>query len=180
MIFKETGFNDLWEIHPSIFKDKRGYFLESYRKEEFEEKGIPEFVQDNQSFSSKGVLRGLHFQRAPHEQGKLVSVISGTVLDIVVDIRPDSPTLGDHYKCVLQGELRNMLYVPPGFAHGFLALEDSLFSYKCSGYYHRPSEMGIKWDDPELRINWNHGVAPIVSEKDAYLPGFQEIMAMLK
>ncbi len=180
MLFKETGFADLWEIEPKVYQDQRGYFLESFRADVFTERGIPSFIQDNQSFSTQGVLRGLHFQRHPHGQGKLVSVIMGSVLDVVVDVRETSSTFGQHYKCVLVGDRRNMLYVPKGFAHGFLALENTILSYKCTGYYHEESEVGIKWNDPMLGIDWNTDSAPIVSNKDSKLPGFQEVLEMLK
>lgn len=163
----------LLEIIPTVYKDERGSFLESYNRQLFEANNLPtHFVQDNQSFSIKGVVRGLHFQRAPHAQGKLVRVISGRVLDIAVDIRPDSPTFGQYEAVELDGIRNNMFYIPEGFAHGFAALEDSIFSYKCTNLYHKASEGGIIWNDPELNIDWQ--VAnPIVSEKDVLLPTFK-------
>ncbi len=180
MKFTETGFDGLWEIKPSIFEDHRGYFMESFQSRLFRDVGITDpFVQDNQSFSKKGVLRGLHFQKAPHEQGKLVSVTSGSVLDVVVDLRPDSDTFGKYYKCLLDNRQHNMLFVPAGFAHGFLALEDSLFTYKCTEFYHKQSEMGIFWNDPQLNIDWGDLSNPIISEKDRALPGFQEVVEIL-
>lgn len=179
MQFIETDIKDLWEIDPVIHRDPRGYFLESFQLEKLQAVGINgPFVQDNQSFSIKGVLRGLHYQKPPYQQGKLVSVTIGKVLDIVVDIRKSSPTLGNHYSCILDAERHNLLYVPEGMAHGFLALENSLFVYKCTDFYHKESEGGIFWNDPDLEIDW--GVTdPIVSEKDAALPCFNEVMEKL-
>lgn len=179
MKFEETGFEGLWCIATSKYEDERGHFRETYRQREFAHRGVGPFIQDNESFSKKGVLRGMHFQRAPHEQGKLVRVTSGQVLDVVVDIRLDSPTFGKHFKYILSADEGNMLYMPPGFAHGFLTLEDAVFNYKCTDYYNRESEMGIKWDDPALGIDWNHP-SPQVSQKDADLRGFEEVMQLLK
>ena len=125
--------------------------MESFQLEKLQAKGITgPFVQDNQSYSKQGVLRGLHFQKEPYAQGKLVSVAFGKVLDIAVDIRPSSPTFGQHYSCLLDDKKHNLLYVPEGMAHGFLALEPSLFVYKCTQFYHKGSEAGIIWDDPDL------------------------------
>jgi len=175
----ETGIHDLWEIDPVIHRDARGYFLESFQLEKLQSVGINgPFVQDNQSFSIKGVLRGLHYQKSPHQQGKLVSVTIGKVLDIVVDIRKSSPTFGNHFRCILDAERHNILYIPEGMAHGFLAMENSLFVYKCTDLYNKESEGGIVWNDPDLKIDW--GVTnPIVSEKDAELPYFNEVMEKL-
>jgi dTDP-4-dehydrorhamnose 3,5-epimerase len=162
-----TTLNGLFRIQPTVFEDSRGYFFESYNKDIFSKDGIEtEFVQDNQSFSQKGVLRGLHFQNPPFGQVKLVRVISGSVLDVVVDIRKNSPTYGMHFSEVLTAIHKNMLYVPAGFAHGFLVLEDNtIFSYKCSNTYHKESEESILWNDPDLNINW--GISnPSLSEKD--------------
>jgi dTDP-4-dehydrorhamnose 3,5-epimerase len=179
MKFSKTGIEDLWEIDPVIHRDQRGYFLESFQLEKLQSIGISgPFVQDNQSYSIKGVLRGLHFQRAPHQQGKLVSVIFGKVLDVVVDIRQSSPTFGKHHCCVLDGEKHNVLYVPEGMAHGFLALENSLFIYKCTEFYHQESESGILWNDPQLGINWG-SVDPIISDKDSALPLFNDAVKKL-
>jgi dTDP-4-dehydrorhamnose 3,5-epimerase len=173
MQVRNTSIEGLVEIFPRVFEDERGFFFESYNEEVFKNAGLPtNFVQDNQSFSVKGVLRGLHFQKAPYAQGKLVRVISGRVLDVAVDLRPDSPTFGKYEVFDLQASLNNMAYVPEGFAHGFVALEDSVFSYKCTNLYHKASESGIIWNDPDLNIDW--GVAaPIVSEKDIVLPTFK-------
>ncbi len=179
MEFIETGIQDLWEIAPVIHRDQRGYFLESFQLERLNSVGINgPFVQDNQSFSFKGVLRGLHFQKSPHQQGKLINVTIGKVLDIVVDIRKSSPTFGNHYSCMLDAEKHNLLYVPEGMAHGFLALENSLFVYKCTEFYNKESERGILWSDPDLDLDWGK-TDPIVSEKDAELPSFNEVMEKL-
>lgn len=179
MQFIETGIQDLWEIEPVIHQDQRGYFLESFQLERLRSTGINGlFVQDNQSFSFKGVLRGLHFQKSPHQQGKLVSVTIGKVLDVVVDIRKSSPTFSNHYSCILDAKRHNILYVPEGMAHGFLALENSLFVYKCTEFYNKESERGILWSDPTLNIDWGM-TDPIVSEKDAKLPSFKDVVEKL-
>ncbi len=177
MQIKQTSIEGLVEIFPRVFEDERGFFFESYNEEAFSNAGLPvSFVQDNQSFSVKGVLRGLHFQKAPYAQGKLVRVISGRVLDVAVDIRQDSPTFGKYEIFDLQASLNNMVYVPEGFAHGFVALEDSIFSYKCTNLYNKGAESGIIWNDTDLNIDW--GVKqPIVSEKDLVLPAFRKIFA---
>lgn len=167
-----TRFEGLYEIQPKVFGDQRGYFLESFRKNTFHDLGITQdFVQDNESFSVKGTLRGLHFQAAPFAQAKLVRVVTGKVLDVALDIRKDSPTFGQHHTVVLSAEKHNMFLVPNGFAHGFVALEDSVFCYKCSNYYHQASEGGILWNDPVLGIDWGLE-EPIVSEKDERLSNF--------
>lgn len=175
MQIRETSIAGLVEIFPRVFEDERGMFFESYNEDLFRRLGLPtNFVQDNQSFSKKGVVRGLHFQNAPFAQGKLVRVISGSVLDVAVDIRPDSPTFGKHEVFVLTSKTNNMAYIPEGFAHGFAALEDSIFSYKCTNLYSKVSESGILWNDADLGIEW--GVAnPIVSEKDIILPSFKAL-----
>jgi len=154
-------------IEPTVFEDSRGYFFESYSKASFEKLGIlEEFVQSNQSLSQKGVLRGLHFQAPPFAQSKLVRVIKGAVLDVVVDIRRSSPTYGKHVSAVLTEHNKKMFYVPVGFAHGFLTLEDdTIFSYKCGNYYNKQSEQGIIWNDPDLNIEWDIQ-NPLISEKD--------------
>ena len=176
MEIKETFIEGLLELQPRIFKDERGFFLETYNKIAFEKAGITTpFVQDNQSFSTKGVLRGLHFQRAPFAQAKLVSVISGRVLDVAVDLRKNSPTFGKHFSVILEAEKRNMLLVPEGFAHGFVALEDCVFSYKCSNIYSKESEAGIIWNDKDLNIDWGYS-NPLVSEKDMVLPAFKNAL----
>lgn len=163
-------------IHPRVFEDGRGYFYESYSKSKYAANGIPEnFVQDNLSKSSKGVVRGLHFQNPPYEQGKLVSVLKGAVLDVAVDIRKNSPTYGQHYAIELSEHNKLQFYIPPGFAHGFTTLEDNtIFAYKCTNEYHKASEGSIRWDDEVLNIQWglNH---PIVSDKDREAPLFSEL-----
>jgi dTDP-4-dehydrorhamnose 3,5-epimerase len=171
-----TPFHGLVEIIPSVFHDSRGWFYEFYKEEAFKSLGITEdFPQENISFSKKGVVRGLHMQITPHEQAKLVTVISGRVLDVVVDLRKGSSTFGQTYYCELDSQQRKMLMVPAGFAHGFAAKEDSIFFYKTSNVYHKESERGIRWDDEQLNIQW--GVSsPIVSDKDKALPTLAELI----
>lgn len=160
-------------IVPSVFKDDRGYFYESYQKIKWELN--IDFVQDNEAFSEKGVLRGLHYQLPPHAQSKLVRVIHGEVLDVVVDIRPGSATFGQHLSVILSGSNFKQLFVPKGFAHGYVVLsETALFAYKCDAYYHQESEAGIRWDDASLGIDW---ILPAdqmkLSEKDKAQPSWQ-------
>ncbi|MGE0637840.1 MAG: dTDP-4-dehydrorhamnose 3,5-epimerase [Bacteroidia bacterium] len=167
MTISETGINGLLHLIPKVFEDSRGYFLEAYNKQVFNDLGIKEtFVQDNLSKSEKNVLRGLHFQNPPHAQGKLVSVICGAVLDVAVDIRKNSPTYGRYYAAELSEKNKHILWIPPGFAHGFLTLEDNtVFSYKCTGLYNKSAEDSILWNDSDLNINW--GITnPKLSEKD--------------
>lgn len=179
MQFTPTKLAGVIEITPRVFEDERGYFFESYNISLFREHGITEdFLQDNQSFSRKGVIRGLHFQREPFAQGKLVRVLCGAVLDVVVDIRPDSPTFGRYESFLLTEENRKMVYLPAGFAHGFSTLEDAVFSYKCTNVYHKASEGGILYNDPLLAIDWQV-TDPIVSEKDVELPDFTAFKASL-
>jgi len=167
----------LVEIIPTVYKDERGGFFETFNKTVFEKHGLPiEFIQDNQSFSVKGVVRGLHFQREPYAQGKLVRVVSGRVIDVAVDIRAESPTFGQYELVELDAIRQNMFYVPAGFAHGFVALEDSVFCYKCTNVYNKASEGGIVWNDPDLNIDWQVA-APIVSEKDQQLPLFKHFFS---
>ncbi len=163
----KTEIPDLLIIQPKVFEDERGYFYESYNKKILAENGMDaNFVQDNQSMSQKGVLRGLHFQAPPYTQGKLVSVIKGAVLDVAVDLRKNSPAYGKHYTIELTEKNKTMFWVPEGFAHGFLTLENNtIFSYKCTNYYHKDSENSILWNDPALNISW--GIQdPVLSEKD--------------
>lgn len=160
-------------IEPRIFGDARGYFFESYNQQEFDEKiGPVRFVQDNESFSSYGVLRGLHFQKPPFAQSKLVRVISGRVLDIAVDIRRGSPTYGQHVAVELSGENHRQFFIPRGFAHGFVVLsETALFQYKCDNFYAPQSEGAITWNDPALAIDWRIPADRILlSEKDRHHP----------
>ena len=174
MEFKQTGFDGLVEIYPKIWEDERGYFYEAYQINNFKSAGInTSFVQSNQSFSKKGVVRGLHLQLADFEQAKLVRTLKGKILDIVVDVRKSSPTFGQHYKCLLDGDRGNMMFVPRGFAHGFAALEDSLFEYLCDNVYDKASESGIIWNDRQLNIDWEIS-NPVISEKDMQLCTFEE------
>lgn len=180
MTFIETPIKDLLIIEPKIWPDARGYFFESYNSKLFKEAGIDtDFVQDNQSLSQKGALRGLHAQAPPSAQGKLVRVIKGRVLDIAVDIRRNSPTYGQHYSLELSGENQRMFWIPAGFLHGFATLEDqTIFTYKVTSFYNKASEIGVRWDDTDLNLNW--GLNPeeaIVSEKDEALPAFNEFIS---
>lgn len=174
MIFTETKLKGCFTIEPKIIRDERGYFMESFNERTFEN-GIGQnvhFVQDNQSFSSKGVLRGLHYQCGEHAQAKLVRVLQGEVLDVAVDIRPDSETFGQHEAVILSGENQNQFFVPRGFAHGFLVLsETATFFYKCDNFYNKESEGGIIFSDPEINIDWQFETDKlIISEKDQILP----------
>lgn len=172
----QTAISGLLIIKPRVFYDDRGYFFESYNRDVFREAGIPdEFRQDNQSLSQMGALRGLHFQAPPHDQGKLVRVVKGAVLDVVVDIRKDSPTYGKQVTIELNEENMLMLWIPAGFAHGFSTLRDNtIFQYKCTNVYNKQSEGGILWNDADLGIDWRIN-EPIVSEKDRVLPPFHEL-----
>jgi len=162
-------------VKPDVFTDERGYFFESYNKVKFDALGINvDFVQDNESRSMKGVLRGLHFQREPYAQGKLVRVVRGSVLDVAVDLRKDSPTFGKWASIELTGENKLMYWIPEGFAHGFLTMEDNtVFTYKCSGVYNKAAEASIRWDDPDLAIQWNI-TDPVLSEKDKAAQTFRQ------
>ncbi|MEQ9439688.1 MAG: dTDP-4-dehydrorhamnose 3,5-epimerase [Cyclobacteriaceae bacterium] len=179
MEIRKTSIEGLIEIIPDVFRDSRGFFLETFHVEKYREVGVDKhFVQSNQSYSTKGVLRGLHLQLPPYQQGKLVSVSKGKVLDVAVDLRQDSPTFGHYETLVLDSEKNNQFYVPEGFAHGFVALEDSVFTYQCTNLYHKASEAGILWDDPDLAIDWEleqYGIeAPVISDKDLDLLSFAE------
>jgi len=156
--FIKTKINDLYIIEPQIFGDNRGYFMESYNKKEYCDAGLTmEFVQDNESKSKKGVLRGLHFQTS-HPQGKLVRVTIGKVFDVAVDLRKGSPTFSKYVSIILTGENKKQLYIPEGFAHGFLVLsETALFSYKCTDYYTPEYESGILWSDEDISVKWPIG-----------------------
>jgi dTDP-4-dehydrorhamnose 3,5-epimerase len=170
----KTSIDGLLIIKPDVFKDERGYFFESYNKERFAKAGLMmDFVQDNESKSDKGVLRGLHFQKPPYAQGKLVRVIKGSVMDVAVDLRKESPTYGKWESVVLTEENKLQLWIPEGFAHGFVALEDNtIFNYKCTNVYNKESEGSILWNDPDININWNID-NPILSEKDKISPLFK-------
>ena len=174
MNFIETKLKGCFILEPKIFNDERGYFMESFNEKTFQN-GIGfnvHFVQDNQSFSSKGVLRGLHYQTGEHAQSKLVRVLQGEVLDVAVDIRPDSETFGQYEAVLLSGEKQNQFFIPKGFAHGFLVLsETAVFFYKCDNFYNAASEAGIIYNDPKINIDWQFEIDKlIISDKDKVLP----------
>lgn len=168
MKFTTTPIPNLLLIDPTVFGDERGHFFESFHQERFNEAVGREvqFVQDNQSLSGKGILRGLHFQAPPYAQGKLVRVLQGSVLDVAVDLRKKSPTYGQHFAVELSAENKKIFWVPEGFGHGFVSLEENtIFTYKCTNYYHKQSEGSVLWNDADLGIDW--GITnPIISEKD--------------
>ena len=175
MLVTPTPFKGLLIIEPRVFSDARGWFMESWNQNDFARAGVSEpFVQDNQSVSSKHVLRGLHLQLPPFAQGKLVRTLSGSVLDIALDLRKNEPTYGKHFKLVLNEPGKQMLYIPPGFAHGFLTLEENtVFVYKCTAPYNAEFDRSIRWNDPALGIDW--GITnPLVSEKDRNAPLLSE------
>jgi dTDP-4-dehydrorhamnose 3,5-epimerase len=176
-IFTETGIKDMFVVEPTVFEDNRGYFMETFQENDFREAGHDlTFVQDNQSKSTKGVLRGLHLQ-LKYPQGKLVRVIKGEVFDVGVDLRGDSPTYGKWYGEILSEENKKQIYIPPKFAHGFLVLSDEAeFLYKCTEFYHGEDESGIKWDDEDIAIDWPlDGIDEIIlSDKDKELKSFKE------
>lgn len=179
----ESPLNGCYIIEPKVFKDKRGYFYESFNRRILEkEVGYsPDFVQDNQSKSKYGVLRGLHLQLGEYAQAKLVRALEGEILDVVVDIRLDSPTFGKHYSIVLSEENKLQLFVPRGFAHGFAVLsETAIIHYKADNYYFKESESGLKYNDPDLNIDWKlpHGDI-ITSERDQYMPTLKEFKKLL-
>ena len=178
MKFTPTGIADLWLIEPRVFEDSRGYFFESFNKQSFKEHtGITiDFVQDNESKSTKGVLRGMHFQMGEHAQAKLVRVIEGEVQDVAIDLREGSPTYGQHFSANISAENKKQLFVPRGFAHGFLVLsETAIFSYKCDNYYNKESEGGLLYSCPNIGIDWQlKGAQLILSEKDIILPCFEK------
>ena len=170
----KTPIEGLLVINPKIFGDDRGYFFECWNEESFVKNGLDlDFVQDNQSLSSKGVLRGLHFQNPPFSQGKLVRVIKGAVLDVVVDIRKESATYGQHFSIELNEENKTIFWIPPGFAHGFITLEDdTIVTYKCTGVYNSASEEALLWSDKDLNIDWG-AIKPLVSDKDLVAGSFK-------
>ena len=175
MPFIETKLKGAIIIEPKVFADHRGYFFENYNKKHFVDNGITaDFVQDNESFSSKGTLRGLHYQTGEHAQAKLVRVIKGRVLDVAVDLREDSSTYGQHVSVELSEENKKLFFVPRGFGHGFVVLsETAIFSYKCDNFYNKPSEGGVIYDDPTSDIDWGIDLKDmILSEKDTVLPTF--------
>lgn len=172
-----TKLKDCFIIEPNVIPDERGYFMESYNEKRFEqETGLQvHFVQDNQSFSTKGVLRGLHYQTGEHAQAKLVRVLQGEVLDVAVDVRPGSPTYGEHVAVLLSEENKKQLFVPRGFAHGFIVMSDTAtFFYKCDNFYNKESEGGIIYNDTSIGIDWGMDESEyIISEKDTVLPKFE-------
>ncbi|MVN21135.1 dTDP-4-dehydrorhamnose 3,5-epimerase [Mucilaginibacter arboris] len=177
MNISTTKIEGLIIIEPRIFPDDRGYFYESYSEKKYREAGIDAtFVQDNQSFSQKGALRGLHGQADPFAQGKLVRVLQGRVLDVAVDIRKNSPTFGQYVTVELTGENHKQFWVPPGFLHGFVTLEDdTIFTYKVTNYYDKASEIGVLWNDPTLNIDWQTDLSNVLlSPKDTVLPAFAD------
>ncbi|NIT57013.1 MAG: dTDP-4-dehydrorhamnose 3,5-epimerase [Aliifodinibius sp.] len=175
MEIEETNIPDVLLLKPEVYRDERGFFLETYREEYLKEKNIDvHFVQDNLSKSQKNTVRGLHYQ-IERQQDKLLMVMEGAILDVAVDLRQDSPTFGEHTAMELSAENKHQMFIPKGFAHGFSVLSDSaLVYYKCSDYYYPDGERGLLWDDPELDIDWKV-TDPIISEKDRYQPRLQEI-----
>lgn len=174
----ETEIQDLLIIKPQVFEDERGYFFESFNQEKFLNAGVEvHFVQDNESKSQKNVLRGLHFQKPPFAQGKLVRVMKGAVLDVAVDLRKSSKTYGKWASIVLSESNKFMYWIPEGMAHGFLTLEDqTVFFYKCTNVYNKESEGSIRWNDPDLNIQWNIS-DPILSPKDNISPLFSDFIS---
>jgi dTDP-4-dehydrorhamnose 3,5-epimerase len=178
MIFSTCHIPGLLVIEPRVFEDSRGYFFEAYNESVFESQGVStSFVQDNQSRSSYGVIRGLHYQLNPHAQTKLVRVVEGSILDVAVDIRKGSPTYGQHFDIELSAENKKQLFIPAGFAHGFSVLSDfAVLLYKCDHLYAKESEGGIRFDDPALAINWKVDAGKaIVSDRDASLPLLRDV-----
>ena len=177
MIFTETKLKGCFIIEPKIIRDERGYFMESFNEQTFQ-KGIGQnvhFVQDNQSYSTKGVLRGLHYQTGEYAQAKLVRVLQGEVLDVAVDIRPNSDTFGHYEAIVLSGENQKQFFIPRGFAHGFLVTsETATFFYKCDNFYNKESEGGLMYNDETINIDWQFPTAELlISDKDTILPNLQ-------
>lgn len=175
--FRHLGIPGLILAKPQVFQDERGFLTETYKESIFAEQGIDmKFVQDMHSFSTKGVLRGLHYQASPYAQGKLIQVISGSIWDVVVNIEPESPYYGKWESVVLSGGNRYVLWVPPGFAHGFVTLsEAALIAYKCTSEYSKSHEKGIRWDDPMIDIRWPV-TDVIISDKDKVLPLFSTLL----
>ncbi len=172
-----TEIDGLLVIEPVVFNDHRGYFMETFNEQRYSLPYANNFVQDNEAKSDKGVLRGLHFQTGDHAQGKLVRVVLGSVYDVAVDLRSGSETFGKAFGIELSGENNKQLWVPRGFAHGYLVLEDdTIFSYKCDNYYHKGSESGIRFNDPDIDIQWpDTGSAYLISDKDLHLGSLADI-----
>lgn len=176
MTIEPTPLHDLVVLHPTVFEDTRGYFFEAYNQNQLAQLGITiDFVQDNQSFSKRGTLRGLHYQNPPYAQTKLVRVLQGEIIDVAVDIRKGSATYGQHYAIRLSAENKKQLLIPHGFAHGFSVVsETAVVLYKCDQFYNKASEGGIRFDDPALGIDWGMDLKDaIVSDKDFILPGIE-------
>ncbi|MFK2819089.1 dTDP-4-dehydrorhamnose 3,5-epimerase [Flavobacteriaceae sp. LMIT009] len=180
MIAEEIYLKGCFILAPTTYRDHRGLFFESYNQQAFEKiigRKI-DFIQDNHSVSNKGVLRGLHYQKGEYAQAKLIRVVKGSVLDVCVDIRPESETFGKHFSIILDGIDNKQLFIPRGFAHGFLSLEDeTIFNYKCDNYYNKESEAGLRFDDPNLNIDWNFPLNNLIlTEKDLQLPTLESII----
>jgi dTDP-4-dehydrorhamnose 3,5-epimerase len=175
----KTQIEGLLIIKPKVYEDERGYFYESYNEKLYQDHGIQmHFVQDNQSMSKRGVLRGLHFQNPPYAQGKLIRVLKGCVFDVAVDIRSESPTYGQWHSVILSEDNKLQYWIPPGFAHGFLTLEnDTILSYKCTELYNKNSEGAIHWNDPDLKISWSY-YDPILSDKDKQATLFKDFVSL--
>ncbi len=173
--FEKLGIPEVILIKPKVFSDQRGFYMETYKASDFKKNGIPDnFIQDNHSKSKKGIIRGLHYQTDPKAQGKLIRVVKGSVFDVAVDLRKNSPYYGKWISAVLSADNKNMLWIPPGFAHGFLSLEeDSELLYKTTEEYSPEHEAGIKWNDPDISIEWPK-IKHKVSEKDSKLPSFKD------
>ena len=180
MPFLTCSLKGLVIVEPTIFEDSRGYFFEAYNQNLFQQNGVDcHFVQDNQSRSSYGVIRGLHYQLNPFAQSKLVRVLEGEILDVAVDMRKNSPTYGQHFSIVLSAENKKQLFIPPGFAHGFSVLSPiAIVLYKCDAFYNKQSEAGIRYDDPHLNIDWQVETGKeVISEKDIQLPFFSQAIS---
>ena len=173
--FVELEIKGVYKIKPKAFGDGRGYFVETYKSSDFQSAGINvDLKQDNQSFSVRGTLRGLHFQKSPYAQGKLVRVVKGRIFDVGVDLRQNSKTYGQYVSAILSGENMEMLWIPEGFAHGFQALEDSIVLYKTTSEYHKESESGVIWNDPDIKVQWPEKPTEL-SEKDKSWPRLSEL-----
>lgn len=179
MKVEKTALQDCFIVEPKIFEDNRGYFYEIFNKRNFKEQtGLQvNFVQDNESFSKKGVLRGLHFQKGKYAQAKLIRVVSGEILDVVVDMRQDSPTFLKHFSIQLSSKNKKQLFIPKHFAHGFLVLSETAhINYKCDNYYNKQAESGLIYNDKSININWGNELEFIISEKDQALPTLRELI----
>jgi len=180
MIVEKTDFEGLLIVIPDIFEDDRGYFFESYNRQRYTDKGISaNFVQDNESMSKSGVIRGLHLQKKDSAQGKLIRIVRGKIFDVAVDLRLNSPTFGKYFSIILDDKEKKQVYIPPGFAHGFASLEDNtILHYKCTNYYNPETELTLLWNDPDIAINWPFQ-NPIVSDKDRRGMTFKDIKNLI-